>query len=403
MAQEHKMGLSTALIISINSMIGAGIFSVPIQLATQAGPAGLATYALVAGVVLLIALALSRTAATFPGEGSFYHYAHQWGGHEIGLLAAGCYITGLVIALGLLTGLAGTYLHTFIPGCTPFTLSLILLALLTIANCCNLTIARFGNYLLACCTIIPLIITTIWCFFHARLANITPFMTHSLFDTLAVCQAIVFGFFGFESSASLFALVKNPKKTVPQAITASLILVSILYILFTASLMLALPLHAFTLAAEQNLPLTIILKPLFIGYEWLLSLLNLSITTALLGVLYSMIFSCSRLLVSLSKKAHAQKREVSPRKAVLIISSGILFCVSTLSNPNLFFSLTALFILTAFSLSIASLAMRKKERLYAVPALIATLILCSFSLYRLAGELNKHFILHYEKKECRIS
>jgi uncharacterized membrane protein len=116
-----------------------------------------------------------------------------------------------------------------------------------------------------------------------------------------------------------------------------------------------------------------------------------------------MIFSCSRLLVSLSKKAHAQKREVSPRKAVLIISSGILFCVSTLSNPNLFFSLTALFILTAFSLSIASLAMRKKERLYAVPALIATLILCSFSLYRLAGELNKHFILHYEKKECRIS
>ena len=402
MTQEHKLGLSTALIISINGMIGAGIFSVPTQLAVQAGPAGLITYALVAGIVLLMALTLSRTAATFPGEGSFYYYARQWGGHEIGMFAAGCYITGLVLALGLLTGLAGTYMHTLIPTLEPHTLSLILLAVLTFANCCNISIARLGQYLLAACTIIPLIITTLWCFAHAHPENMTPFMPHSLFDTLAVSKAIVFGFFGFESAASLFAIVKNPKKTVPQAITGSLLIVSCLYILFIASLMLAIPMQDFQYAAANNLPLTVILKPVFAGYEWMISLLNISITTALLGVLFSMIFSCSRLLVSLNNRMHSQRIKLTPLRSVLFISTGIFCVFSTLTSLDLYFSLTALFILTAFALSMIPLALRKKQRLLAWSALVATLALCGLALHGLAGELNKKFVLHYDKKECKI-
>src|SRR5690606_30021801 len=115
MESHKKIGVVTATIVCMNAMIGAGIFSVPVALQSEVGPAGLITYLFVILAVWCIALSLARVAALYPQEGSFYTYARQWGGNKIGAAAACSYLIGLVIAMGLLAQIAASYLQTFIP------------------------------------------------------------------------------------------------------------------------------------------------------------------------------------------------------------------------------------------------------------------------------------------------
>ena len=401
MIKEHKIGLFSAIIISMNGMIGAGIFSVPIKLIAQAGPAGLLTYTLVSIAVWFIALALSRTAQMWPQEGSFYMYARQWGGHSMGLIAAGSYIFGLMIALGLLSGMAGTYMHTYFTSIPAGILSFITIILVALINITGLRIAQLGQYILICCTLIPILLTTLLCLSHADMHNLFPFMPFGAFNALAASKAVIFGFFGFECAASLFSIIEDPEKNVPKALTSSLVLVSLLYICFVGSLILAIPLSVFQEAASINAPLTYVLIPLFKNYSWMLSIINCSITTAIIGVLYAMTFACGKLLSSLSYRCTTKSFHLSSSTAIMLIALGTVITFITLNNANLFFSLTALFILTSFILSIIALLVHKKHIIMTTLALITASVLFAFAAHGLWVELNKNFILHYANSDCK--
>ncbi len=401
MIKGHKIGLASAVIISMNGMIGAGIFSVPIRLIAQAGPAGLLTYTLVSIAVWFIALALSRTAQAWPQEGSFYMYAQQWGGHTMGLIAAGSYILGLMIALGLLTGMAGVYMHTYLPLLPASLLSFIIILLVTCIHITGLRIAQLGQYILICCTILPIIVTILFCLVHADIKNLIPFMPFGAFNVLAASKAVIFGFFGFECAASLFSIIEDPEKNVPKALSYSLVAVSCLYISFVGALILAIPLSAFQEAALLNAPLTSVLIPIFKQYSWMLSLINCSITTAIIGVLYAMTFACGKLLASLSSRCIKKDFHLKSSTATLFIGAGTLIAFMTLSNADLFFSLTALFILTAFILSIIALLVHKKHIIMSALALFTATILFLCAAHGLWIELNKIFILRYVNSSCK--
>src|SRR5580704_13324979 len=105
-ASTHKIGLWTAIIIGMNSIIGSGIFSLTSLLGSKVGPAGIITFAFAFAAVWFIAQSFARVAFLFPQEGSFYTYTKQWAGHSMGMLAASAYILGLLIAMGLLNTIA---------------------------------------------------------------------------------------------------------------------------------------------------------------------------------------------------------------------------------------------------------------------------------------------------------
>ena len=99
MHSSQKIGLTTATIIGMNAMIGAGIFSTPTKLLSYVGPAGILAYLFVVIAVWFMASSFARLGQLFPTEGSFYTYARQWGGHSMGLVSSGSYILGIVIAI----------------------------------------------------------------------------------------------------------------------------------------------------------------------------------------------------------------------------------------------------------------------------------------------------------------
>ena len=127
---QSKISLLTATIVGMNAMIGAGIFAVPAALASNVGPAGILTFAFVIVAVWLMGSSIARLAQLFPQEGSFYIYAKQWGGHLVGLIAAGAYLIGLLIAMGLLAQVAGGYLHDYFPVFSAFSWGVTILIVL---------------------------------------------------------------------------------------------------------------------------------------------------------------------------------------------------------------------------------------------------------------------------------
>jgi len=385
-----KIGLATATIIGMNAMIGSGIFTAPAAMASYVGPAGILAYLFVVVSVWFIALSLSRLAELFPEEGSYYAYAKQWGGHLAGMISGWAYMIGLLIAMGLLSQAAGFYLHELLPMFSPYALGLITLITLVLLNMFSVALSELGQHILIVCTLFPLLTTTIMCLLHADIQNLFPFAPFGFVNILKATRIVIFGFFGFECSASLFNIVSNPKRNVPRALTYSIAIVGVIYILFITSLILSVPLAHFT---DPNIPLTNILSLVFPQNTWMIMTIHLAILSAIVGTIHSMVWSSSALLLSLIKTIKSSVKnlitthnaENQQRISVCIVGLCILISFSTIKNMNLFFSLTAIGLVSANLLSMITLLTIKKEwisgrNIITVMGILTSLIILFFSV-----------------------
>ncbi len=360
-----KIGVATATIVGMNAMIGSGIFTTTAAMATQVGPAGILAYIFVVIAIWFIALSLARLARLFPQEGSFYIYAKQWGGHSVGIIASSAYLVGLLIAMGLLTQLAGEYLKLFFPSYSPYALGIIALGALVVLNMFGVVLSQLGQHILITCTVFPLITTIVMCLTKVNLAYLTPFAPYGLTNVLKATRVVIFGFFGFECAASLFNIVDKPEKNVPRALTYSIILVGTLYILFAGSIILSIPTHYFT---DPRMPLTKVLSIIFPHNPWLITLIHSAILSAILGTVHSMIWTSSTLLILFVKQLKSATARsfyasgfLNQKTSVLFVGLCIFISYISLKNIDLFFNLTALFIVSAYILSMITLLTKKEE------------------------------------------
>lgn len=361
-----KIGVNTAVIIGMNAMIGAGIFSIASLLSSKVGPAGILTYLFAFFAVWFMAKSISRVAYLYPQEGSFYIYAKQWGGHKLGLLSAGAYLVGLLTAMGLLCKVAGNYLHEVFPAVSAYALGLIMLGCLIVANIMGLVLSQLGQYILIVCTVFPLITTTIMCLSQVNFDNLTPFMPYGPLSIIEGTKVAIFGLFGFECTASLFNIMEKPERNVPKALTYSLLLVGIIYFLFISSIILSIPLSVFTL--NPNITIPGALKTIFPDNNFILLCVSLSILSAIVGTVHSMIWSSSELMLSYfrymqipSLKRAITRGTVNQKTTVLIAGLAILGSYLFIENMSVFFSMTDVALIFAFITSMVPLLKLKKE------------------------------------------
>ncbi len=362
---SQKIGVATATIVGMNAMIGAGIFSVPAALASCVGPAGILTYIFVIGAVWFMAQSIARVAQLYPEEGSFYNYTKPWAGHTFGLVAGFAYMIGLLLAMGLLAQFAGTFLEWYFPTVSPYALGLITLGTLTLLNIVGISLSQIGQYILIVCTVFPLLAITALCLSKAHFSYLIPFAPHGWLNVLRATKYAIFGFFGFECAASLFTVVKDPSKNVPKALTLSIIIVGIIYLLFVISIILSTPLHCFT---DPRIPITEILKTIFPGNHVVIGIIHASMLSAVLGTIHSMIWSSSTLLQTLCSmvktgpiKAMNVRGWITHKTSVLFIGFIIFLSYISFRNLDIFFNLTAIFIVFAYATSMITLLTLESE------------------------------------------
>lgn len=397
-SQGTKIGVTTATIIGMNAMIGSGIFATPAVLAANVGPAGILAFIFVIVAVWFMAQSLARVAELYPEEGAFYTYAKQWSGHTGGMIASTAYFVGLLIAMGLLSQMSGAYLQLFFPEYSQHTLGLIALVTLVILNMFGVVLSELGQHILIVCTVFPLIATTIMCFTKADFNNLIPFAPHGFTNVLKATRVIIFGFFGFECASSLFNIVEDPQKNVPRALTYSIGLVSVIYVLFVGSILLSTPLSYFV---DPRTPLSDTLKLVFPNNLWIIKIIHASILSAILGTIHSMIWASSNLLTLLVKKSKGALGKklidsgiLDQHFAVLTVGFCIFVSYNTLKNLDLFFCLTSIFIVPAFMMSMITLLTLKSEwdsgqNIKTILGLMTASVMLFFAIEGLIGEIIK--------------
>src|SRR3990172_8891289 len=98
---HHKLSLRSAILVSLNIMVGFGIFVNTVLLSKLSGFLGFASYALVAVLVAPLILAIAQLIRLHPA-GGFYTYGAQNIGLWAGFLSAWVYFIGKLASASLI-------------------------------------------------------------------------------------------------------------------------------------------------------------------------------------------------------------------------------------------------------------------------------------------------------------
>jgi len=360
-----KMGLITATIIGINAMIGAGIVAMPTVLSSNVGPAGILSCIFSALSVMFIGVSLGRATEIYPGEGWNYLYPSKWGGHKLGMFSASCYLFGLITGLGFLSQQVGVWFNSFLPFITAPHFKYIIMITIMFIILAGTKTSSVVQYLIISFVIIPMAITSIFCWFNFNSNLVFPFMPYGISSVLTGGSKIMFALIGFESIISLYGVIKNPTKNIPIAFILSIGAVGLIYIFFFYGILFAIPKHYF--AKGLNDTLANILLNAFPKAHILADMVLIGAVFGILGTIHSMTWSISTLLTTVLKKSKSNNIKLALQKniwtnkvSVIVITVLILLSSIIIKLEDLLY-VTVFFVALSYVLSIMYLLFIKKE------------------------------------------
>lgn len=221
--------------ITINGIIGAGIFGLPSKVYSLIGTYSLIAFVACALVVALIILCFAEVGSRFEETGGPYLYSREAFGPTV------AFQIGWLIWLARLTAFAAncnlmvSYLSFFWPPATSSfwrpTIIVSVVAILTIINFVGVRQAALVSNVFTIGKLIPILI-----FIAAGLFFIKPeaYVFGAAPDTGAFSQSVlllVYAFTGFEMAVIPAGEVRNPQKELPRALLVALVVVAALYIL----------------------------------------------------------------------------------------------------------------------------------------------------------------------------
>ncbi len=235
MELKKTLSLFDAFAIGTGAIIGAGIFVVTGIAASLAGPALLLSLLIGACIAAFTAISFSELAAFIPKEGGGYEFAHELISPFAGFITGWLWLlSNVVLGVAVSIGFA-SYLAHFIPLDVNLIAPLACIAV-TLINYLGVRESSLINDILV---VIKLLILT---FFIAlgigavKLSNFSPFMPNGATGVMQGAALIFFAYTGFARITIISEEVREPQKTIPQAIILALGISTVMYMLvsFTA-------------------------------------------------------------------------------------------------------------------------------------------------------------------------
>ena len=339
-ALQHTLKKRHLSMIAIAGVIGAGLFvgsGVAIQ---ETGPGVLISYALAGVVVILVMRMLGEMAVAMPAVGSFYEYARlAWGENKaVGELAG--FLTGwmywyfwvIVVALEAVAG--ATLIQFWLPDVPAWTISLVLIVLLTATNL--FSVKSFGEFefwfasikvaaIVVFLFLGGLFVLGMWPGETPGLSNLVAhggFAPNGIAPILTGAVAATGFYFGAEIVTIAAAECAEPKKAVARATNSVITRVLVFYV---GSVLLVVAIVPWS-SPGMATPYVSALEA--IGVPGVAQIMNAVVLTAVLSALNSGVYASSRMLFALTKRGDAPKglaklsRSGVPVRAILF---GTLF------------------------------------------------------------------------------
>lgn len=246
---KQKLGIWTSTSLVVGSMIGAGVFSVPAQMAPF-GSVSLLGWVFSAIGAFFVARVFSRLSVMIPkGVGGPYAYTHHGFGDFAGFMIAwGYYISIITANAAIAISFVGA-MSTFFPALIKYPVLAVgtgLTAIWLLAWINMRGVAASGKMQLVTSIIklTPLIIISFGGLFFIRFENFHPFNSSggSVYDAINKTAAIaLFSFVGIECATIPADSMENPGKTISRATMLGLLICTIVYLMGSVSIMGIIP------------------------------------------------------------------------------------------------------------------------------------------------------------------
>ena len=221
--------------ITINTIIGAGIFGLPSKVTALIGSYSLLAFIACAVIIAFIVLCFAEVSSRFQTTGGSYLYAQKAFGSVIGFEVGWLYWIVRVTTFAANCNLLIAYLAFFYPGANEGIVRSLLIVLvvliMTVVNFIGVRQSAIFTNIFTVGKLVPLIVFIGVGLFFIQPAN---FIFDVVPDATAFSSAVlilIYAFVGFEVAAIPAGEIKDPQKNVPIALLTALGIVAVLYIL----------------------------------------------------------------------------------------------------------------------------------------------------------------------------
>lgn len=395
---QHKISLTSAILMSLNIMIGSGILIGPGVMAGIAGNASFLAWLIVAALFFPLVYSTVQMSRMNPGAGGLYLYAKAGLTTTAGVVSGLLYIAGYTFAVAVqvlaLRQALGITLH-------PVLMNALIIGALVGLNLLGL---KFFSKILNSLTIWKILPVV-------SLILLLPFIYNPSFSIAApeiralpfALPMAMFGYFGFEYACSISHLIENSKRNAPRAILLAFSITALLYTLFNLS---ALHLMGPTELASKGasafaefIPFTYVKALLSILIPLASSLTLFAAAAGLLNVTAVMVHSLAEHKLFHFSEVLAQQTAWQRPWVTITLSGAIAFALATcIPSMSIIGNICVLAVFLAFILPLVSLIIQQKRHGKAaqiplsVVALLMVIGLAGYSIVILGSNTSERFL-----------
>ncbi len=399
-ALRRDIGVFGAMMLGMGSIVGTGVF-VSIGIAAEAaGPGVILATGLASLVAICNGLSSAQLAANHPVSGGTYEYGYRWLSPQLGFAAGWLFLCAKsASAATAALGFAGYFLHTTGHGHSGSLLTVALLAVggLTIVTLTGIRRSSAVNTVIVLVTLASLTFFVVAGFplavSHAaqNLAPASGDSYASIYGLMHATALMFVAYTGYGRIATLGEEVKDPRRTIPQSIIATLVASMVLYVSVALVGLASVGAEAFGAATRQEVaPLEIIADRF--GVPGGPTILAVGAMTAMLGVLLNLLLGLSRVLLAMGRRGDLPRRLAVVNDATGVPWAATL-CVATLigglvllGDVRLTWSFSALTVLIYYALTnLCALQLRPEERLFPIWLAYGGLAACVFLAFWIDG------------------
>lgn len=365
---KRSLGPVSLTALGIGSVIGAGIFVLTGQAAeAHAGPAITISFIIAGLVCALAALCYAELASTIPVAGSAYTYAYATVGEFfawiiawdliVEYLFAGAtvavgwsgYFVGMMADFGVLIPAAWSqapYLvndaHQLVAtGAILNVPAMAIVAITAAVLIAGVTESAVFNNAIVLLKVSVVLLVIIFGFLYVNPANWQPFIPAETTDPItgaskyglggifAAAGVIFFAYIGFETISTAAQETKNPQRTLPIGILASLAICTALYIL------MSLVITGLAPYTSLNVPAPVYVAVDNVGPQlaWLKPVVTIGATVGLASTIMALLYGQSRIFYAMSRdgllppifsKVHPKRRTPWAGTALTALFAGLM-------------------------------------------------------------------------------
>jgi APA family basic amino acid/polyamine antiporter len=341
---KRTMGLMALTLFSVGSIVGTGIFVILGEAVPKAGPAVLVSFILAAITCAFSALSYAELAGTIPVSGSSYSYTYATLGEVVAWVCGWCLMLEYGVSVAAVAVGWGQYLNEFLgtfgvqippefanpPGESggvfnvPSLLVVVMCGLLLLRGTSE---SATANNIMVFLKIGILAFFCIVAFTAFDGSNLTPFAPLGIVGIQAAAAQVFFSYIGFDAASTAGEEAKNPRRDLPIAIIASLVIVTVIYVLVTLAAIGARPWEDFEGEGGEAVLSSIAAD--VTGSSWAPALIALGAVISIFSVVLTVMYGQTRILFAMGRDGLLPKvfTKVNPRTQTPIANTIIVTVV----------------------------------------------------------------------------